>query len=82
MILYLCRQRMTKVPFVQVRATFVDVKVGYKASIFIEEPLDLMPYIGDLYADEYERLKEGINMIVNDPAYNFYIHNNDSYEFF
>ena len=67
-------KKRTNEPPVKVRASFVDVKNDNTPSVYIEDPIE---FFGDIYADEFDILKKGIEMIVKDPNYNLFIHNDE-----
>ena len=74
-------KKRKKEPAVKVRATFVVVKSGSKPLLYIEDPIDLSELFGDIYADEFDVLKKGIDSIVKESKYNLFFHNDDSHEY-
>ena len=68
-------------PAVKVCATFVVVKSGSKPLLYIDDPTDLSEFFGDIYADEFNILKKGIETIVKDSKYNLFFHKDDSHDY-
>ena len=65
-------KKRKKEPAVKVRATFVVVKSGSKPLLYIEDPIDLSELFGEIYADEFDVLKQGIDSVVNSDLLDMY----------
>ena len=74
-------KKRKKEPAVKVRATFVVAKSGSKPLLYVEDPIDLSELFGDIYANEFDVLKKGIDSIVKESNYNLFFHNDDSHEY-
>ena len=61
-------------PPVNISITFIPVKIGGNPSLKIQDPINLSQEIGPFGLKEFDRLKESIDDVVNDPAYDLFFH--------
>ena len=70
---------MAAASIVKVRATFTFAKPGSNPATYIQDPIDISKHIGEIYASDYNELKERIAILAQGPDSNLYFHHDKSH---